>query len=866
MSFVKVSKAQFTKWADAEFLIGGWSYKKPIRGKELVIVIPDKDLPALEYHIYTTLTDETKVSRDLGKDAIRITLYDVKSAKPVTGTKRVNRTEGATTIWERMQDRLEEVKEVASRLNFCRKCGAHQVKRTKRSDGSTFLACTGWPACPDTSAAKSKYPFKHNVVATQNKVTPYAQAKKDIDAMLSESNKTGEVIVTSTQCQGTELVAEEDNIATSEYPYAVFPFPKFNRVQSTIMKEEFWKKDINLVLGTTTSSGKTVAAELFMANTLQAGEKVVYVSPLKSLTQEKYEEWGERYSQYNIMILTGDYVLTDARAKELNKADLICLTSEMIDSRTRNHQSEKSEWMFGVRLVIVDESHIISTNRGHAVEVGLMRFAKLVPKAKILCLSATMPNVEDFKVWLTKLNGKNTEVINSDWRPTKLSWHFLPHVTYGSYFDIQADKRSKALELVMAKPKEKFLVFVHDKNTGRMLERTFKSSEIETAFHNADLSLTDRLSIERSFADKEKGLRVIISTSTLAWGRSLPARNVVIVGAHRGINEVDELDIIQMAGRAGRLGIDPCGDCFLICDDVYRWQHTVKNPRKVESTLLSKSILGFHLLAEIKNNTIFNWDTMQTWFERTLATLQLSVDDDLLKKTFLQLEKWGMLFNDDSADDGTDVYKITRLGRVSATLYYFPEDIFHWSKMFGIMHEEDLWTSDLALAYVLGTTPSLSLGYVPKAEIIRVEEFTSHVAGIWPGERWRLKQSIMATDLYDLLSQGEKSYMVKNIQNDIDRIAQALTWIDGIKKWKPEGYWNALPMRIRYGIGYELVELCALPGIGAVRAKKLYAEGLSTIKDVKQHPEIVNKLMGKTLANAVLKSANALVRQANVSS
>ena len=868
MSFVKVSKAQFTEWADTEFKKGGWEYKTPVRGKELVIVVPDKDLPALEYFIYTTLTEETKQSRDLGKDAIRIVLFDVKSAKFVTSTKRVNRTEGATTIWERIQNRLEEAQEVARHLSFCRKCGAHEVKRTKRSDNSIFLACTGWPACPDTSTAKAKYPFRHIAVIEQlvkniidppiQNIDPYIRAKKDMDKVLNRARTTNKVIVTATQ--GTKLVKEEDNISTTEYPHAIFPFPKFNRIQSTIMKEGYWEKDINLVLGTTTSSGKTVAAELFMANTLQTGKKVVYVSPLKSLTQEKYEEWGERYSQYNIMILTGDYVLTNARAEELNKANLICLTSEMIDSRTRNYQSEKSEWMFGVGLVIVDESHIISTNRGHAVEVGLMRFAKLVPEASILCLSATMPNVQDFKTWLTTLNGKETKVINSDWRPTKLSWHFITHATYGSYYDIQSDKRSKALELVMAKPKEKFLVFVHDKNTGRMLERSFRSAEIETKFHNADLSLDERLNIERSFADKEKGLRVLISTSTLAWGRSLPARNVVITGVTRGINEVDELDIIQMAGRAGRLGIDPCGDCFLICDDVHRWQNTIKHPRKVESTLLSKEILGFHILAEIKNNIIFDWKSMQTWFERTLANLQLDFDDGLLRKTFIQLEKWGMLVNKEG------IYKITRLGRVSATLYYFPQDIFHWSKMFGKMNEEDLWNSDLALAYVLGTTPSLSLGYVPKAEIARVDEFTSYVADIWPEKYWKLKKSVIAADIYDLLSQGEKSFMVKNLQNDIDRITQALTWIDGIRQWKPEGFWNALPMRIRYGIGYDLVELCSLPGIGAVRAKKLYAEGLSTIKDVKQNPDIINKLMGKVLATNVLRAANVFVRKANANS
>jgi len=59
------------------------------------------------------------------------------------------------------------------------------------------------------------------------------------------------------------------------------------------------------------------------------------------------------------------------------------------------------------------------------------------------------------------------------------------------------------------------------------------------------------VNIEDSFKDRVGGVRIIIATSTLAYGLNLPARVVIIAGMHRGLEEVSELDIIQMCGRSG---------------------------------------------------------------------------------------------------------------------------------------------------------------------------------------------------------------------------------------------------------------------------------------------------------------------------
>ena len=847
MGFIRLTEAQFLEWADKEFGVDDYKVTTPDNGYEIVLVHIPKNFPSLEYRVYTSV--EKGITRAKGKDAIRPVLFDPKAGKAVISATKILRTSGETQPLERLSERIKELETVAKGLTFCLDakcgCGAHLSQKTRRADGVKFWSCAAWPNAKQTTWLRANYKLKDNpfeLPPVKKEYTPTAQVFKALETEPMEM---------------TDLVADEDCFPTSQYPYRDFPFPTFNRVQSTIMRENYWAKDCNLVLGTTTSSGKTVSAELFLAETLQRKQKVIYVSPLKALTQEKFEEWGERYSEYNISILTGDYVLTPANARKLANAHIVCLTSEMIDSRTRNFQSEKSEWMFDVGLIIIDETHIISTNRGHAVEAGLMRFCKLVPDARVLLLSATMPNVEDFRNWCVSLNGKRTEVINSDWRPTKLSWHFIehPHQEPKTYHQVQDYKKRQALELVQDKPDEKFLVFVHDKNTGRQLERNFRSAGIDTHFHNADLGFADRVEIEKRFADRKDGIRVMISTSTLAWGRTLPARNVVITGVHRGINEVDELDIIQMAGRAGRLGVDPEGDCYLICDSEYRWQNIIKNPRNVISTMLDKGVLGFHILAEIKNGEVTDIHSLDTWFSRTLARIQInaeSIDPDLVDQVLVELIEWNMLQIVD------DKFVITRLGRVSASLYYWPEDVHHWSKGFGTIDKNNLWDSDLALAYVLGTTPTMSLGYVPRSETDNVLGFCDALQSVWP-HRY-IKQSVIATDLYDLLTIGKASVYVKSMQFDMERICGALQWIDGIRRWGRNEFWEALPIRVKYGIGPELVELCKLPEIGPARARKLQTQGVTSIRDVLENRGKVERAIGKPLASKIIKASNALER------
>jgi replicative superfamily II helicase len=86
-----------------------------------------------------------------------------------------------------------------------------------------------------------------------------------------------------------------------------------------------------------------------------------------------------------------------------------------------------------------------------------------------------------------------------------------------------------------------------------------------------------------------------LANGCLAHNCNTSAQNAVIVGTYRGIQPVDELDILQAAGRAGRFGKAPYGNVYLICDNIPEWKEKVAHPRDVTSTLLDTYALAFHL-------------------------------------------------------------------------------------------------------------------------------------------------------------------------------------------------------------------------------------------------------------------------------
>ncbi len=170
-------------------------------------------------------------------------------------------------------------------------------------------------------------------------------------------------------------------------------------------------KDRNLVVSMPTAGGKTLIATMSILHTLQEKKhsKAVYIAPLVALASEKYQYFKKFFdTNYKVALSVGDL---DSADPWLNDCDIICLTTEKLDSLLRHNV----KWVNDIRLVIVDEIHTLNDSlRGPTLEILLTKLIRLVPQSQILGLSATIRNSDELSKWL------NATLVINDFRPVKL--------------------------------------------------------------------------------------------------------------------------------------------------------------------------------------------------------------------------------------------------------------------------------------------------------------------------------------------------------------------------------------------------------------------------------------------------------------
>lgn len=642
-------------------------------------------------------------------------------------------------------------------------------------------------------------------------------------------------------------------VETKLFPNNKYSFEKFNQVQSRVF--EIYDKNCNCVIAAPTSVGKTVCAEMFMSHEVRSRKgKAIYLAPLRALAKEKIDEWTAEnsiFSDFKISICTGDYRLTESRKKELMEADIIVMTSEMLNSRCRNLHSENNEFLRDCGTLIVDESHLLTVpSRGDHLEVGLMKFSQIAKDPRIVLLSATMPNVDQIANWVgCSLVNKDTYLIFSEYRPCPLEIHYEEYEV-SEYYDLTEEyKITAAVDIIRNHPDDKFLVFVHAKNTGEKVKAALEERRIVCEFHNADLDKDKRHEVEKKF--KTGKLRVIVATSTLAWGLNLPARRVIITGVHRGRTEVETYDIFQMAGRAGRPGYDPKGDVHILLPSQHIDYHIdrLSEPKHIESQLLSfvgkeedphYKTLAFHIVSEIHHGQISRLQDVHDWYARSLAYFQYhDLDDGIVDKTI------DLLLRVSAIKDVDGKYEVTSIGKVSSILYYSPFDVSDLRRNFRELFQGQE-NNDMALALALGNVDSLRMGYVTKAEKEEMGEFAEKVLRNY-GDRF-IESAIKGSYIYYCLLKGNHlgpfNAMARTLQMDFDRLVAVLNMLDSMAaKWNKKEYFENVSLRISYGVRPELIELCKIPNIGKVRAEKLYAAGIKRPRDLLNNFHIAKRLL-----------------------
>ncbi len=165
----------------------------------------------------------------------------------------------------------------------------------------------------------------------------------------------------------------------------------------------------NMLICTPTASGKTLIAEIAALQSIYSGKgKAIYVVPLKALASEKYEEFSERYKDIKVAVSIGDI---DSSDSYLERYDLVICTSEKLDSLIRH----RTAWLRQVSCIIIDEIHLMNDpSRGPTLEITLTLLKKLLPKAQVIALSATIGNPRELASWLDAV------LVEDDWRPIEL--------------------------------------------------------------------------------------------------------------------------------------------------------------------------------------------------------------------------------------------------------------------------------------------------------------------------------------------------------------------------------------------------------------------------------------------------------------
>lgn len=340
-------------------------------------------------------------------------------------------------------------------------------------------------------------------------------------------------------------------------------FSSFNPLQEKALKTPLF--DQSTVVASPTASGKTVLAELCALDSiLQKRQKVVYTCPLRALASEHYSDFKRKYANLKIRfsLSTGDL---DSSAKYLENYDFVFCTNEKLDSLIRH----RAEWLQSVGLLIVDEVHLLGSDRGPTLEIVIAKMKLVNPNLRILALSATIPNAEQIAEWL------KAKLVKSDYRPVKLE--------EGVFFDSEIrfeermeaidsrhkDALSQVVEDTLHQKEKQCLVFLNSRKTSqstanklsrltsqklsakeqavllRVSERIANTLEQPTsqclelaelvkkgaAFHNAGLLQKQRHLVEEAF--KRNYLKVICATPSLAAGVNLPAFRVIIPSLYR---------------------------------------------------------------------------------------------------------------------------------------------------------------------------------------------------------------------------------------------------------------------------------------------------------------------------------------------
>lgn len=254
----------------------------------------------------------------------------------------------------------------------------------------------------------------------------------------SKEEKTGErEIATGTSHDKTvrSYTAYPKNLPPGHVPAKVVP-PKEPAKVYPFQLDPFQQQavayidiDESVLVAAHTSAGKTAVAEYAVATCLKKGQRVVYTSPIKALSNQKFRDLKEEF--HDVGLMTGDITINPT-------ANVLVMTTEIL----RSMLYRGSEVIREVAWVIFDEVHYMrDSERGVVWEESII----LLPhKVRFVFLSATIPNASQFAEWIAEIHHQPCHVLYTNYRPTPLQHYIYPQG--GDGLHLVVDEKGKFRE------------------------------------------------------------------------------------------------------------------------------------------------------------------------------------------------------------------------------------------------------------------------------------------------------------------------------------------------------------------------------------------------------------------------------------
>lgn len=372
--------------------------------------------------------------------------------------------------------------------------------------------------------------------------------------------------------------------------------------------ERLLEAGYHVLVSAPTGAGKSLIAERLADRACQRGQGFIYTGPIKALINQKFRDFCRPYGHERVGIITGDVVIRDT-------APLLVMTTEIF----RNMAVARPESLAGYHYLVLDEVHYLDSDRGAAWEESII-FAP--PHLQILALSATVANAQEIADWIADVTGRPTHVVREDRRPVPLAIHYSGPSGHITDFEGALDEltrlaarardrfglgeRSAHIRVVRQVARRRWLPCLYfvfsragcehkarelaweldllDDEERARVRAHLQGRESDTlrgsgtwrllrdclfrgiAFHHAGMLPEAKELVEELY---ELGLvKVLYCTETFAVGVNFPVRSAIFDGARKFDGEdfrpLTALEFHQMAGRAGRRGIDRQGHAILV--------------------------------------------------------------------------------------------------------------------------------------------------------------------------------------------------------------------------------------------------------------------------------------------------------------